>query len=145
MDKIEQSMLTQAIEGRERIWTCKLGGKISGLPKGADGPMRRAAQECFARMTGYEAEFCFSGWGGELTESERAVVENRLPQHPTAPTDAEWQEEAMRLAEDYAGAHCVQWGDEPDEAEVSDAKEALRAHIATRPLPAPPTKKENGA
>lgn len=77
-DEPEQ-MMAQAIEGSERIWTCKIGGKVNGLPKGADGPMRRAVQECFARMTGYEAEFCFSGWGGELTEPERAVVENRLP------------------------------------------------------------------
>jgi hypothetical protein len=75
----EAQMMAQAIEGHERVWSCKIGGKVTGLPKGADWAMRRAVAECFARLTGYEAEFCFSGWGGELSEPERAVVENRLP------------------------------------------------------------------
>lgn len=77
MNQEEKSMLAQAIEGREQVWTCKVGGKITGLPKGADGPMRRAVQECFSRLSGYEPDFCFSGWGGGLSEGERAVVENR--------------------------------------------------------------------
>jgi hypothetical protein len=75
----ELGLLQQAIEGRENIWHCKIGGKITGLPKGADGPMRRAVQECFVRLTGYKADFCFSGWGSSLTEYERAVVEDSLP------------------------------------------------------------------
>jgi hypothetical protein len=42
-------------------------------------PMREAIEESFARVTGYRCEFIFSGWGGELTEPERAVHENRQP------------------------------------------------------------------
>ena len=75
----DKSKLAQAIEGFEQIWTCKIGGKVTGLPKGCDGPMRRAVQECFSRLSGYEADFCFSGWSGSLTEGERAVVEKRPP------------------------------------------------------------------
>jgi hypothetical protein len=63
----------------ERIWECKIGGPVQHLPEGSGGPMRRAVGEAFRRITGTEPEFCFSGWGGELTEGERAVVENRLP------------------------------------------------------------------
>jgi len=63
----------------EYIWTCKIGGPARTLPHGADAPMRQAVQDAFAQLTGQDAEFCFSGWGGELTEPERAVVENRLP------------------------------------------------------------------
>jgi hypothetical protein len=66
---------------------------------------------------------------------------------PTAPTDAEWQEEAMRLVSklrtavrDDSGAGASR---EAFNIAVA-AEESLRAHIATRPLPAPPTKKENG-
>lgn len=81
MDKNEQHMAAQAIEGKEQIWTCKIGGRVTGLPKGADGPMRVAVQACFEKLTGYEAEFTFSGWGAELTEGERAVVENREPRY----------------------------------------------------------------
>jgi hypothetical protein len=63
----------------ERIWFCKIGGEVGDLPSGADWPMRQAIQEVFIRITGADPKFCFSGWGGELTEPERAVVENRLP------------------------------------------------------------------
>ena len=53
---------------------------------------------------------------------------------PTAPTDAEWQEEAMRLAREW----CLSWGEwahdnDPDCAKENAAEAALRAHIATRP------------
>ena len=59
-----------------KIWTCKIGG-ITGqpLPYGADWPMRQALAQAYREITGRDAEFCFSGWGGELTESERAVIE----------------------------------------------------------------------
>lgn len=74
--------------GAERIWTCKIGGRVSGLPNGADLPMRRAIYSAFQAVTGRESEFIFSGWGGELTEGERAVIEDRLPveQAPAAET-----------------------------------------------------------
>lgn len=68
----------------ERIWFCKIGGPVGKLPRGADGPMREAVAEAYKRLTGREPEFCFSGWGGELTEPERAVVENRAPREDAA-------------------------------------------------------------
>lgn len=66
----------------ENIWYCKIGGDVgNGLPMGADSPMRDAVAEAFQRLTGRSPEFIFSGWGQQLTESERAVVENRLPDY----------------------------------------------------------------
>lgn len=61
-------------------WVCKIGttkGHVR-LPDGADGPMRAVLKGAFKHMTGLDAEFCFSGWGGELTESERLIVEDRV-------------------------------------------------------------------
>lgn len=60
------------------IWYCKIG---EGRPQvnGADFPMRMAVREAYADITGQAPDFIFSGWGASLTESERAVVENRLP------------------------------------------------------------------
>ena len=62
-----------------RVWTCKIGGRVGRLPDGADAPMRRAVAGAFAAVTGCPVEFCFSGWGGDLDESELAVVEDREP------------------------------------------------------------------
>lgn len=69
----------------ERIWFCKIGGPVDRLPDGSDWPMRRAIQRAFEEVTGSEHAFTFSGWGGSLTEGERAVVENRRPASPPAP------------------------------------------------------------
>ncbi len=64
----------------ERVWDCKIGGDIPmELPDGADFPMREAVGRAFKTLTGVDAEFNFSGWGGALTEIERAVVEDRDP------------------------------------------------------------------
>lgn len=63
----------------EKIWTCKIGGFAAQLPRGADAPMRAAVARAFREITGAEPDFCFSGWGGDLTEPERAVVEDREP------------------------------------------------------------------
>lgn len=63
----------------ERIWFCKIGGDVHGLPRGADGPMRDAVSEAYRTLTGTAPRFIFSGWGGKLSEPERAVVEDRLP------------------------------------------------------------------
>ena len=66
--------------GHEHIWTCKIGGDVANFPHGgADLPMRKAIAHAYRELTGCEPEFLFSGWGGTLTEPERAVVENRLP------------------------------------------------------------------
>ena len=62
-----------------RVWTCKIGGRVGRLPAGADAPMRRAVADAFTAETGCPVEFCFSGWGDDLDESEMAVVENREP------------------------------------------------------------------
>ena len=62
------------------VWECKIGwAPREKLPMGADFPMRQAIRNAFYQVTGVEAEFIFSGWGAELSESELAVVENREP------------------------------------------------------------------
>lgn len=60
------------------IWECKIG-EVDGvhLPPGSDSPMRAAVYEAYKRLTGKEPNFIFSGWHSQLTEEERAVVENR--------------------------------------------------------------------
>ena len=64
----------------KKIWTCKIGEcDDTDLPSGADGPMRAAVAKAYREITGREPDFAFTGWGGELDEPERAVVENRLP------------------------------------------------------------------
>ena len=65
-------------EVKPRVWECKVGG-LTGLPHNADGPMREAVEHAYREMTGKDPEFTFSGWGAHLTEGERAVVEDRLP------------------------------------------------------------------
>jgi hypothetical protein len=57
--------------------------------------MRKAVQEQYKAITGHEPDFCFSGWAGELTEGERAVVENRPPAAPS-PTLREKLEELAK-------------------------------------------------
>ena len=41
--------------------------------------MRQAVAEAYRKITGHEPDFIFSGWGAQLTEPERAVVEDRMP------------------------------------------------------------------
>lgn len=69
-----------------KIWTCKIG-EVPSVPSGADGPMRYAVADAYRQITGQDPAFIFSGWGGELDECERAVVEDRLPTLTTR-TDA---------------------------------------------------------
>lgn len=61
-----------------RIWTCKIG-EVESVAGGTDLPMREAVAAAYRHIAGKPATFLFSGWDGELTEPERAVVENRLP------------------------------------------------------------------
>ena len=64
----------------KKIWSCKIGEtNPSKVKAGDDGVMRQAVAEAYFRITGEHPEFCFSGWNAELTEPERAVVEDRLP------------------------------------------------------------------
>jgi len=58
-----------------KIWDCKIGEVSEDiLPTGADSPMRRAVRKAYIEITGKEPDFIFSGWGAELTKSERDVV-----------------------------------------------------------------------
>ena len=69
-----------------KIWACKIG-ETGRLPRGADASMRSAIRKAYVEMTGAEPDFIFSGWGAELTEPERAVVEDRPPRVPDATPD----------------------------------------------------------
>jgi hypothetical protein len=61
-------------------WYCKIGEvPRDKLPEDSDEPMRDAVAAAYEEMTGDEPVFLFSGWGAELTDEERAVVENRDP------------------------------------------------------------------
>lgn len=74
----------------ENIWKCKIGGPVAELLlKGADSPMRQAVERAYFELTGQYPKFTFSGWAGSLTESERAVVENRLPDANLLPPSDE--------------------------------------------------------
>ena len=73
-------VLIETPEKTEKIWSCKIGpAPISKVPNGADLPMREAVEAMFHGLTGVRAQFNFSGWGAELTESELAVIEDRPP------------------------------------------------------------------
>jgi len=61
-----------------KIWECKIG-EVEDLPDGADSVMREAVERAYLRLTGRPAAFAFTGWGGTLSESERAEVENAGP------------------------------------------------------------------
>lgn len=65
-----------------KVWTCKIGEVNNDrLPGGGlgDKAMRDAVEAAYMGLTGEEPTFTFSGWGGRLSEAERAVVEDRLP------------------------------------------------------------------
>lgn len=62
------------------LWTCKIGyADLTDFPGGMDAPMRKAIDHAFLSIFGKEPEFIFSGWSGELTEPEKACVEDRQP------------------------------------------------------------------
>lgn len=64
--------------GDGTIWECKIG-QARRLPCDADAPMREAVRRAYVTLTGEEPGFIFSGWGGQLTEGERVVVEQQRP------------------------------------------------------------------
>lgn len=117
------AQINPMLNGAECIWTCKVGGPANHLPHGADSPMRKAVQDVFAQLTGRGATFCFSGWGGQLTEPERAVVENRLPS-PEFAADCRLRDAAPELLE--ALKHALRWHDQLS----PDDREKMRAAIA---------------
>ena len=60
------------------VWECKSGyAEGYELPVGSDLPMRKAIQQAFFDLTGQWPNFTSSGWGAELTEAEREVVEGK--------------------------------------------------------------------
>ena len=68
---------------KAKIWDCKIGEIGEDiLPPGADYLMRESIRAAYKCLTGREADFVFSGWGGTISESERAVIENREPFNP---------------------------------------------------------------
>jgi hypothetical protein len=77
-----------------KIWFCKIG-EVSGvdLPTDADLAMRKAVSDAYWQITGRDPGFIFSGWGGGLTEPERAVVENR---EPSEEHYMQWMEDRRR-------------------------------------------------
>lgn len=59
-----------------KVWSCKIGARwLCDLPDGSDLPMRIAICNEFKKLTGHDAEFCFSGWGEKLEEVELEIVE----------------------------------------------------------------------
>lgn len=75
------------VDPQQATWSCKIGEvPRSILPQGADSPLRDAVAEAFQKLTGREPQFTFSGWGAELTEQERAVVEKREPKYEQPDT-----------------------------------------------------------
>ena len=68
------------LNNMHEAWECKIGSTNGvHIPFGADFPMRQAVREAYTRITGEQPEAVFSGWGAKFSESERAVIENRLP------------------------------------------------------------------
>jgi hypothetical protein len=59
-------------------WACKIGEiDRAKLASGSDLPMRLAIEDAYYRLTGESCTFVFSGWGAELDEPERAIVDQQ--------------------------------------------------------------------
>jgi len=58
-----------------KVWSCKIVvSDDADIPDGFDGPPRKAAISA-VETVGFPVLACFSGWGGELTESETEVMD----------------------------------------------------------------------
>jgi hypothetical protein len=65
------------------VWTCKIGGRGTEPPAGADFHMRRAIEIAYLELTGKWPDFIFSGWGGSLDAIETEVAYgNPSPHQP---------------------------------------------------------------
>ncbi len=64
--------------GEMRIWNCKIGEvDMKYLPDGADFPMRQAIKAAYREITGQDPQFLFSGWAGQLDDSEREYLKRK--------------------------------------------------------------------
>lgn len=97
----------------EKIWECKIGGVVGELPKGSDGPMRKAVRDAFNEITGIEATFCFSGWGAKIDGLERSVVENREPtdKEVAVVTGEELYDDFMLANLELNSCQCDTWSE----------------------------------
>lgn len=130
---------------RGNIWYCKIGeSAATDLPPGSDSPMRRAIERAYIELTGQEPEFIFSGWGQELDESERAVVEDRLP-NPSVivrqqrrlaatATKAAWDAEVVAKPKAQAQSEALEVGEggvEPPALREDELKQLAVRAVAT--------------
>lgn len=75
----ETTRLDKANVRQGPTWECKIGlrdDKSAVLPGGCDLPMREAVEAAFQKIVGQEPDFVFSGWGAELTPTQRHVEYN---------------------------------------------------------------------
>ncbi|MDN5849112.1 MAG: hypothetical protein L0H63_05660 [Nitrococcus sp.] len=69
------------------LWACLIGDVDEAhLPRVADSPMRKAVAAEYRRLTGQAPTFIYSGWDGELRETEREAVDIPTP----TPADGKW-------------------------------------------------------
>ena len=62
-----------AKESKKEYWMCIIGSTTRDrLPDGSDFPMRMPVRETFTKLTGQQAEHCWSGWG--LTDKKRELI-----------------------------------------------------------------------
>lgn len=64
------------LDDRTHNWYCLIGSTEGvDLTLGADSPMRQAVRKAYFELTGKEPEYIFSGWGAQLTDGQKDVVE----------------------------------------------------------------------
>lgn len=95
-------------EPEGNVWSCKIGFLRGSLPDGADWPMRRAVEQAFEALLNQWPDFIFSGWGAELTETERAALERTGDDDLPQPWWTIHGEELQRLLRRAAA------GEDPD-------------------------------
>ena len=118
-----------------KIWSCKIGECDEGLLEdGADAPMREAVTKAYAELTGIDNEFCFSGWGAELDEFERAVVDDTEPE----PKITDKQRLDFLETNPSSFGHNVEnggWGFEFESPHFGTLRECIDHQIETHSLP----------
>jgi len=72
-ERYQQRLQPVAVDPTPRVWTCKIGGNVH-VPSGGDAQMRGAVELAFMRMVGKKPDFCFTGWGGDLSPLEKEIA-----------------------------------------------------------------------